>query len=62
MAFVSWMLLLLFNVCIWRCRVAMSSDVAVPKSDFAIFPTKSKSPRFDLDVQIYRLAAGSSVV
>lgn len=61
MVFVSWMLLL-FNVCIWCCRVVMLFDVVVLKSDFEIFFMKLKSFCFDFDILIYFLVVGSFVV
>lgn len=44
-----------------RFNALMSSDVAVPKSDFEILPTKSKSPLFCLDDPMYVCCGGNVV-
>lgn len=62
MAFAS-LILLLLRVFICICKVLMSSDiVVVPKSDFEILPTKSKSSLFDLKDRKNVLCGGNVVV
>lgn len=47
---IAWAILALLRFSVWmcRCRVAMSSVVAVPNKDFNIWPTKWKRSCFDL--------------
>ena len=54
--------LLLLSVCMWRFRALMSSEVAVPKSDLEILPTRSKSPLLNLLDEPMEVRCGGSTV
>lgn len=51
--------LLLFSVCMWRCRVAILFEVVVLNSDFEILLIKLNSFRFDFDEFMYFREGGS---